>query len=47
MAKRPYFTISDTSDEFYKEYSCEFEFYTGFALSQKQKSVKSLHEQIL
>lgn len=47
MAKRPYFTISDTTDEFYKEYSCEFEFYTGFALSQKQKSVKSLHEQIL
>ena len=47
MAKRPYFMISDTTDEFYKEFSCEFEFYTGFALSQKQKSVKSLHEQIL
>lgn len=47
MAKRPYFMISDTTDKFYKEFSCEFEFYTGFALSQKQKSVKSLHEQIL
>ena len=39
--------ISDKTNEFYKEFSCEFEFYTGFALSQKQKSVKSLHEQIL
>lgn len=47
MAKRPYFMISNNPNEFYKEFTCEFEFYTGFALSQKQKSVKSLHEQIL
>ena len=47
MAKRPYFVLSNEIGEFYKEFSCEFEFYTGFALSQKQKSVKSLHEQIL
>ena len=39
--------IYDNTNEFYKELSCEFEFYTGFALSQKQKSIKSLHEQIL
>lgn len=37
--------ISDK--ELYLEENCEFKFYTGFALSQKQKSIVSLHEQIL
>lgn len=37
--------ISD--NELYLEENCEFKFYTGFALSQKQKSIVSLHEQIL
>ena len=45
MAIRPFFMISDS--EIFKEDNCEFTFYTGFALSQKQKSIKSLHEQIL
>lgn len=45
MAIRPFFMISDS--EIFKEDNCEFIFYTGFALSQKQKSIASLHEQIL
>lgn len=45
MAIRPFFMISD--NELYLEENCEFKFYTGFALSQKQKSIISLHEQIL
>ena len=45
MAIRPFFMISDS--EIFKEDNCEFTFYTGFALSQKQKSIESLHEQIL
>lgn len=45
MAQRPFFMISD--NELYIEENCEFTFYTGFALSQKQKSIISLHEQIL
>lgn len=45
MAIRPFFMISDS--EIFKEDNCEFTFYTGFALSQKQKSIASLHEQIL
>lgn len=45
MAIRPFFMVSDS--EIFKEDNCEFTFYTGFALSQKQKSIKSLHEQIL
>lgn len=45
MAIRPFFMISDK--ELYLEENCEFKFYTGFALSQKQKSIVSLHEQIL
>lgn len=44
MAIRPFFMISDK--ELYLEENCEFKFYTGFALSQKQKSIVSLHEQI-
>lgn len=44
MAKRPIF-ISDTSSEKYiTEVEVEFEFYNGFSLDQKQKSIKSLHE---
>ena len=45
MAIRPFFMISDS--EIFKEDNCEFTFYTGFALSQKQKSIESLHKQIL
>lgn len=46
MAIRPYFKIGNGKNNFYEENYCEFEFFTGFALSQKQKSVKSLHAEI-
>lgn len=46
MATRPYF-LSVMSNGFYEERSAEFEFFTGFATSQKQKSIASLHDAIL
>lgn len=47
MANRPYFLTGNSKTNFYIEKSCEFKFYTGFALSQKQKTIKSFHEEIL
>lgn len=47
MANRPYFLVGDGKTKFYTEKTCDFKFYTGFALSQKQKSIKSFHEEIL
>lgn len=47
MANRPYFLIGDGISNFYNEKSCEFKFFTGFALSQKQKTIKSFHNEIL
>lgn len=47
MANRPYFQLGDGKKTFYIENSCEFNFYSGFALEQKQKSVKSFHNEIL
>lgn len=46
MAKRPVF-IADENPPFYKEEDVEFFFYNGFAVSQKQKSMKSLHERYI
>ena len=46
MAVRPYFLCSDEHNTFYKEEECHFQFYTGFALIQKQKSIQSLHSEI-
>lgn len=47
MAVRPAFISTDISEDmYYKEEFFEFQFYSGFAVSQKQKSVKSLHESI-
>lgn len=46
MAKRPVF-IADVNLPFFKEENVEFFFYSGFALVQKQKSMKSLHEAYL
>ena len=45
MAKRPYFLVGN-DDKIFIEKSCDFTFYTGFALSQKQKSISSLHSEI-
>lgn len=43
MAKRPVFMVCNTTP-FFKEEIVEFEFFNGFAESQKQKSIKSLHQ---
>lgn len=44
MAYRPVFY----GDAFgYKKYMIDFEFFTGFSLSQKQKSIQSLHNSVI
>jgi len=45
MATRPYFLVGN-NDKIYIEKTCNFTFYTGFAISQKQKSISSLHSEI-
>lgn len=47
MSKRMFFIPSEKEDCFYEEKYVEFKFYTGFALSQKQKSIDSMHTEIL
>lgn len=42
MAKRPIFIVKDKYP-FYTEKMIDFKYYTGFAASQKQKSIISLH----
>lgn len=44
MANRPIFVVSSKKNEFFKEESIEFKYFNGFAISQKMKCVKSLHE---
>ena len=46
MAERLYFVSTPHSDIIFKEVLCEFTYYNGFAISQKQKSIGSLHENI-
>lgn len=46
MAKRIVFRVTN-SDNLIEEELVDFTYYSGFAISQKQKSVKSLHEEIL
>lgn len=46
MAKRPVFVVFDQKP-FYKEELVEFEYFSGFAVSQKQKSIESLHQSFL
>ena len=47
MSKRIFFIPSDKEGCFYEEQCVEFKFYTGFALSQKQKSIDSMHSEII
>ncbi len=49
MAKRIVFVVSDdkNSQKFVDEVEIEFEWFPGFAKSQKQKSIQSLHENYL
>ena len=47
MAKRPFFISSDKSGCFYTEENADFEFFSGFSISQKRLSINSLHSSIL
>ena len=47
MSKRMFFIPSEKDDCFYEERYVDFKFYTGFAISQKQKSIESMHTEIL
>jgi len=44
MAIRPIFIASGNRNELFVEKMIDFEFYNGFAPSQKSKSIKSLHK---
>lgn len=44
MAKRICFVSTPYENTIYKEIEVEFEYFNGFAISQKQKSINSLHE---
>ncbi|MEA3314819.1 MAG: hypothetical protein U9Q30_03035 [Campylobacterota bacterium] len=44
MANRPVFTITNNKKEFFKEVGIDFQYFNGFAASQKAKSIQSLHE---
>ncbi|MAD41913.1 MAG: hypothetical protein CL623_05925 [Arcobacter sp.] len=44
MANRPIFSVSNNKRELFKETGIEFKFYNGFSVSQKSKSIISLHE---
>ena len=46
MAKRLCFISRATEFPIFKEIEVEFKYYSGFAISQKQKSINSLHESI-
>ena len=46
MAKRPIFIPSKKSDEFVNQEEIDFSWSAGFAVSQKQKSIESLHKQV-
>lgn len=47
MAKRPVFVPATAGNELVQEIQIEFDWYPGFALSQKQKSIESLHQAAL
>lgn len=46
MANRPVFTLNRYTP-FYKTYNIEFDYASGFALVQKQKNIKNLHNNFL
>lgn len=46
MAKRICFISTPSELSIYKEIEVEFEYFNGFAVSQKQKSIRSLHEKV-
>lgn len=44
MATRPIFIKTNTKKELFKEENIEFQFFNGFSVTQKAKSIKSLHD---
>lgn len=46
MAKRICFVSRPTEYPIFEEIEVEFKYYTGFAISQKQKSINEMHERI-
>jgi hypothetical protein len=43
MANRPIFITTNSPQELFKQVDIEFTFYNGFAITQKAKSIQSLH----
>ena len=43
MAKRPIFIVSEDPNFLFIEKEIEFEWFAGLSVSQKQKSINSLH----
>lgn len=46
MANRPVYRVKD-SQPYYEEILVDFEYYSGFSLKQKQKTIASLHKEYL
>ncbi|WFA05262.1 hypothetical protein [Bacillus sp. HSf4] len=46
MANRPVFIAEKTDNSFVKEKQINFEWFAGFSVKQKQKSIESFHENI-
>lgn len=44
MAIRPIFITTNNKREFFKEVNIDFQFFNGFAVTQKAKSIQSLHQ---
>jgi len=44
MASRPIFLATDDKKKLFEEVKVDFKFYSGFAVTQKAKSINSLHE---
>lgn len=44
MANRPIFTATHNQKELFLEVDVDFKFYNGFSITQKSKSIQSLHE---
>jgi len=43
MAKRSVYRVNNLNKDYIEEVEVEFKWYSGFSISQKQKSIRSLH----
>ena len=46
MANRPVY-ISLLNDEIFTKADVEFKYFSGFSIAQKQRSIESLHQEVL